>query len=366
MTIERNIMHDRHSHYMQQALALAERGRLTVSPNPMVGCVIVNNDEVVGHGYHQRAGEAHAEVIALQAAGEKARGATMYVTLEPCAHTGKTPPCTQALIDAGIAHVYVACLDPNPLVAGKGIKTLRANGITVDVGLYGKEAIALNAIFFHYIFNRRPFVIAKWAMSLDGKTITHPLADRKISSPESHQNAHQLRLQVDAILVGAKTARQDNPQLNVRSIENIYDRQPLRIILSSDGNLPLDLHVLTDDAPHKTMIVVVNNTNEALQSLCTARGIEILSCKANAQGQIDLPTLLNLLGARGITSLLVEGGMTIHQQFFSEKLVNQVCVYLAPVILGESIEGQYLTQLTNEPIAQDHFFKAYVGEPSHV
>lgn len=213
-----------HSEYMRIALQLAQQGRCTVSPNPMVGCVIVKNNQIIGEGFHSYSGGPHAEIMALQQAGSNAQGAIAYITLEPCCHYGKTPPCTDALLQAGITHIVVACLDPNPLVAGKGLQQLQSAGMHVELGVGEEEAKRLNEIFFHYIRNQRPFVIAKWAMSLDGKTVTQPHDTRDISCLASHQASHQIRQQVDAILIGANTAIHDDPLLTVR---HTIDHAPL-------------------------------------------------------------------------------------------------------------------------------------------
>lgn len=329
-----------HHDYMQQALQLAEKGRYSVSPNPMVGCILVKNNQVVGQGFHQRAGEAHAEIIALDDAHENAIYSTMYVTLEPCAHHGKTPPCITAIIKHQIKKVYVACLDPNPLVAGKGIEALRAAGIEVEVGIFSDQAKKLNEIFFHYITSNRPFVIAKWAMSLDGQTITHHQDDREISCHQSQISSHELRKQVDAILIGAETARHDNPQLTIRHVS--HDRQPLRIILSGKGNLPLNLKLF--DCSTKTLLVTTDDF-KIDKSKAFPENVEILALPKNAHGQIDLHALLNELGKREISSLLVEGGMRTHQQFIEKNLVNLFQVYLAPVIISNFEKKQKLIPL---------------------
>lgn len=339
--------------YMQQALALAERGRLSVSPNPMVGCIIVKNGHIIGQGYHQQAGDAHAEIIALQAAGEAAHGATAYVTLEPCAHHGKTPPCTDALIAAGINDIVVATQDPNPLVSGKGIATLQAHGITVTTGILKAEATQLNEIFFHYMRYHRPFVIAKWAMSLDGKTVTAEHDDKRISSTASEHSVHALRQQVDAVLIGAETARHDDPLLTVRHVSpGCIGKQPIRIVLSSQGNLPVTLKLFDQAMPSQTIVVVANTA----ASPTLPKHIEILRLPTNIEGLIDLPSLLQTLGARGITSLLVEGGMATHHHFFREQLVNKVCVYLAPVIIGSLDKKHWLPTLTLDRLAHDYVF----------
>ncbi len=348
------------SQYMAYALELAARGRQTVSPNPMVGCLIVNQQKLVGEGYHRRAGDAHAELYALEQAGVHAKNATAYVTLEPCCHHGKTPPCTDALIKAGIKKVYAACLDPNPLVAGKGILALQNAGIEVEVGLHEREAIALNEIFFHYMRTKKPFVIAKWAMSLDGKTITHPEDSRDISNTISRKHSHQTRQQVDAILIGANTAVNDNPQLNVR-FANDLTKQPLRIVLSTKANLPLNLKLFTE-SPENTLLVTTHHADATILQQLRAQQVNILIV-AEKENRIDLQTLLIELGKRNITSLLVEGGMTVLHDFFAQHLVNQIQVYLAPNIIAAMPQKQQLANMKVQTLEQDLFISiATTGE----
>lgn len=351
--------------YMTRALELAELGRYTVSPNPMVGCVLVKDNEIIGTGYHQKAGEHHAEILALQQAGERAMGATAYVTLEPCCHHGRTPPCTLALITAGIKKVVVACQDPNPLIAGKGIAQLHDAGIEVEVGLGHDEATKLNKTFFHYIKTKRPYVIAKWAMSLDGKTVTAPTDSKQISNIETQQDAHELRQQVDAILIGAQTARMDNPQLTARLNLQENAKQPLRIILSHDANLPPDLIVFNQKSSAKTLLAVCVPKLEN-ESFWYSQGIDILYCLSNETGDLDLHNLLQQLGQREITSVLVEGGEMVRRQFFTENLVNQVHVYIAPNIIDGFTKKQILQNVETTTYGTDFKISAEFSTNSHV
>lgn len=330
--------------YMTLALQLAEKGRMSVSPNPMVGCVIVKNNKIIATGWHQRAGESHAEIIALQATQEDLSGATLYVTLEPCCHYGRTPPCVDAILNSGIKEIYVACLDPNPVVAGKGIELLKQANITVHVGLLENEAKKLNEIFFHYITTKRPFVIAKWAMSLDGKTVTNPNDSRQISGEQAYQYTHQLRHQVDAILVGAKTALHDNPQLTARLHAN--EKQPIRIVLANKSELPKNLELLNNSLPGKTIIVTNNK-------MISAEQVEVLYIDSNNQSQISLPSLLEELGKRGITSLLIEGGMTTLNYFIKENLINKFHVYLTPTIISSLPAKKKLNNFSYHALGDD-------------
>jgi len=347
-----------HHYFMTETLKLAQRGRLSVSPNPMVGCLIVRDGQVVGSGFHQRAGNAHAEVLALKMAGEKAQDATMYVNLEPCCHYGKTPPCTDAIIAAGIKVVYVACEDPNPLVAGKGIAALRQAGLLVEVGLSQQEAQQLNEIFFHYMRYQTPFIIAKWAMSLDGKTVTHEKDDRMISNADSRQHTHALRQQVDAIMVGANTLMRDNPLLTARA-EGGDVKQPVRIILTSQGGLPLHLNVFDKHLSGRTLVVTTSAVDKDWLRQVEEMGVEccVVAAKNN---QVDLHALLQELGKRGVTSVLVEGGMALHQQFFAEQLVNRVDVYLAPCVIGLSEKKQFIQSVRQEIFSGDYYFSGTV------
>jgi diaminohydroxyphosphoribosylaminopyrimidine deaminase/5-amino-6-(5-phosphoribosylamino)uracil reductase len=323
--------------FMALALALAAHGRGRVSPNPMVGCVIVKNGQIVGQGWHQYAGGPHAEIVALTAAGAEAREATVYLNLEPCCHHGKTPPCTQALIAAAVKKVYVSCLDPNPLVAGQGVRILREHGIVVEIGLAAAEANALNEVFFHYMRHNKPWVIAKWALSLNGRT-TGADAVPQISGAVAHSHTHELRQQVDAIVIGAGTALADNPRLTARLADgSSAAKQPWRVIISGKRLLPLHLHLLSGQLPGQTMIVTTRVADRAYYQHTQAI---VLVVPALSSGVVSLPALLSALAQCSITSLLVEGGMRLHNSFFTANLVNKVEVYLAPWFINEQGQRQ--------------------------
>lgn len=357
-----------HIEYMSKALCLAEKGRTSVSPNPMVGCVIVNQGEIVGEGFHQQAGGPHAEVAALRQAGDRAQGGTAYVSLEPCCHYGKTPPCTQALIEAGVARVYASCLDINPLVSGAGITKLREAGIQVETGLMESEARKLNEVFFHYILHKRPFVIAKWAMSLDGKTVTAPGDSREISSEESRFHSHQIRMQIDAILIGANTARIDNPLLTARhgTETSTPERQPLRIVLCGKTPLPLDLRVFEPGQSAQTLVIATPETDQSWIKALQQKSVGVLTIPANTHHHVDLQILLDELGRRQITSLLVEGGMAVHESFIRENLVNQFHVYLSPVVIGGLKNKRVLNQPLVTTLNNDLFILANIEDQHHV
>ncbi len=342
-----------HRQYMQRALELAARGRGRTSPNPMVGAVLVKEGRVVGEGFHPRAGAPHAEIYALQQAGEAARGATLYVTLEPCCHYGRTPPCTQALIAAGVAEVHIAMLDPNPRVAGKGRAELEAAGIRTVVGECEEEARALNEVFAHWITTGRPFVIAKFAMSLDGKIATRTGDARWISGPEARRLVHEVRDQVDAILVGAGTVIADNPQLTTR-LEKEDVRHPLRVVLDSRGRIPLTARVFDPALPGRTLVAATEAAPPDYRKALNERGIETLVLPPDERGRVDLEALLDELGQREVTSLLVEGGGTVLGSFFDRRLVNKVLAFVAPLIIGghdapQPVGGEGVERLADAP-----------------
>lgn len=347
-------MNKAHENYMLRALQLAERGRNTVSPNPMVGVVIVKNQTIIGEGYHIQSGTAHAEVHALTQAGTDAAGADLYTTLEPCCHTGRTPPCTQAIIAAKIKRVIIANRDPNPLVAGRGIAELQAAGVEVISGPYEKEAKALNVIFEHFIQQRTPFIIAKWAMSLNGKTIS-PASDRNITSTETQLQAHALRAAVDAILIGGETARRDNPRLTVR-LPNC-DKKPLRIILTTSGKLSPSLHLLSDNES-PTLIVTTDAGQQSLLKLTLPSFVEIAVLPHTENGQVAINHLVTYLGQREISSLLIEGGMSTVSAFLNAHLVNQISAYVAPLIITDSGKQSLIGEF--HPINHDFHFNAII------
>ncbi len=317
--------------FMRRALALAARGRGTTSPNPMVGAVVVRNGEIVGEGWHERAGEPHAEVHALQKAGEKAEGAVIYVTLEPCSHWGRTGPCTEAIIQAGIKEVVLAVRDPNPRVAGRGVQRLKDAGLTVKEGVLAEQAWKLNEIFFHWITQRRPFCVAKYAMTMDGKIATATGESKWISSAASRARVQQLRHELDGILVGVDTVIADNPALTCRLPKG---RQPLRIIVDSKGRIPLEAHVVTvPDA--KTLVATTASGAEKLAgALARHKHVTVIAVPADENGRVSLPDLLALLGEEQVTSLLVEGGATVLGSFFAAHLIDKAQVYLAPLVIG--------------------------------
>lgn len=316
-------------HYMNLALQLARSVQGQTSPNPCVGAVLVNRHEIVGIGAHLKAGEAHAEIHALSMAGERAKGATLYVTLEPCNHFGKTPPCTEAVIKAGVKRVVVAAPDPNPLVRGRGIARLREAGIEVEVGLGREEAERLNEAFNHYIVTRRPYVTLKAAATLDGKIATSTGESQWITGEEARRDVHVLRSKQDAILVGINTVLRDNPRLTARLEGGC--RQPVRVILDSSLRIPLDAHVVnTEEAP--TWIFTTARAPRQKVLALEQRGVKIFQTGEGPSVNLDL--VLTTLGDQGITSLLVEGGGQVNASFLEGGLVHKVVLYLAPKLIG--------------------------------
>jgi diaminohydroxyphosphoribosylaminopyrimidine deaminase/5-amino-6-(5-phosphoribosylamino)uracil reductase len=317
--------------WMQRALALAIRGQGFVEPNPMVGAVVLDAvGQPVGEGFHAKFGGPHAEVVAFAAAGEKARGGTLFVTLEPCCHHGKTPPCTDAILAAGVKRVVAAMTDPFPKVAGGGIAQLAKAGIEVEVGLCEADARYLNAPFLKRITTGKPWVHLKWAMSLDGKTYTQSGHSQWISSVESRRLVHELRGRVDAILAGGGTVRTDDPLLTARPPGA---RVAIRIVLSASGNLPVDCQLLAtvDEAP-----VLILTTTEGAKNLTVWQdaGAEVWVPEPHHRGREPLECLLYELGSRGVTNLMVEGGAVVQGAFLDAGEVDEVHAFVAPILVG--------------------------------
>jgi len=319
--------------HMEQALCLAKLALGQVSPNPAVGAVVVRDDAVVGQGYTQPPGSAHAEVAALEQAGEAARGSTMYVTLEPCCHQGRTPPCTRAIVAAGVAEVHVAMLDPNPLVSGKGEKELKQQGIRTRVGEHEEEAREVNEAYIKLIATGMPFIIAKFAMSLDGKIATRTGDSRWITSSESRRYVHSLRHVTDAVMVGVNTVLADDPQLTSRCGDRggKARKQPLRVIVDSQGRTPPGARVFSE--PGCTLVALARQIGPEEKEAFGKVNAELMAVPSEG-GLVDLKELLRVLGQRQITSVLVEGGGTLLGSMFDQGLVDKVIAFVAPVIIG--------------------------------
>ncbi|MFZ5756911.1 MAG: bifunctional diaminohydroxyphosphoribosylaminopyrimidine deaminase/5-amino-6-(5-phosphoribosylamino)uracil reductase RibD [Pseudomonadota bacterium] len=341
--------------FMARALQLAARGLYTTDPNPRVGCVIVRDGVVVGEGFHARAGEPHAEVHALRAAGERARAATVYVTLEPCSHHGRTGPCVDALLAAQPARVVVAMQDPNPKVSGSGLAKLRAAGIAVETGLLEAEARALNPGFIARMTRGTPFVRVKLAMSLDGRTAMADGDSKWITGPEAREDVQRLRARSSAVLTGAGTVLADDPALTVRPQDwrhgdyaehgTLPVRQPLRVVLDRDLRATPAARLVVGDGMTSTGPVLVVADEKVLhahdgqaraRALREQDGVEVIGLPADAGGRIDLPALLAELGRREVNELLVEAGATLAGAFVAARRVDELVVYAAPVLLGST------------------------------
>jgi len=319
--------------YMAQALSLAQLALGQVSPNPAVGAVIVKDGEVVGQGYTQPPGLDHAEIVALKQAGERARGGVMYVSLEPCCHHGRTPPCTQAIIAAGIAEVHLAALDVNPVVLGRGKEELEGAGIRVYVGEHEAEAKQLNEAYAKFITEGIPFITVKFAMSLDGKIATRSGDSRWISGELARKRVHNLRYTADAVMAGVNTVLTDDPRLTTRccGCGGMLKKQPTRVIVDSKGRTPLNAQVFTE--PGKAIVVLGRLAGAEERESFAQVGAELLELPS-AEGLVDLKQLLRVLGERQVTSVLVEGGGILFGSLFDGGLVDRVIAFIAPIIIG--------------------------------
>ena len=352
--------------YMERALALAERARGRTSPNPMVGCIIVRDGKVIGEGWHERAGEPHAEINAVRACpGGDIAGATVYVTLEPCAHQGRTGSCAEFLAGLHPARVVAAMVDPNPLVAGTGLAKLEAVGIAVACGLMEAEARRQNEVFIKYITTGLPFVVAKCAMTLDGKIATRTGHSRWVSGPEARQKTHDLRDSLDAIMVGSRTLMLDDPSLTTR-LEGKAGKDPIRVVLDSGEYLDGDRKVFHQGSSAPTWIATTSTTAYPFAD-------DILRLP-EGPGGVDMLRLMQVLGERGVTSLLIEGGGTTLASAFEAGMVDKVCFFIAPKIIGgrdavTAVEGEgratmddaiVLRDMRCEAVGEDLMVEAYV------
>ena len=315
--------------YMRLALELAERGLGWTAPNPMVGAVIVKDGRVIGQGWHARCGEAHAERNALSHCTESPAGATLYVTLEPCCHYGRQPPCTEAILEAGIARVVVGSDDPNPLVAGKGIDILRRGGVTVETGVCKAECDAINQVFFHYIRTKRPYVVMKYAMTLDGKIATRTGASRWITGEAARRRVHQDRHRYSAIMAGVGTVLADDPLLTCR-LEG--GKNPLRVICDTCLRTPLDSQIVRTAREVPTVLSTAC-TDEKRRAPYEAAGCRVWTMPER-DGHVDLPALMERLGAEQIDSVLLEGGGTLNWAALESGVVQRVQAYIAPKLFG--------------------------------
>lgn len=318
---------------MHLAYNLAKKGCGGVNPNPLVGAVIVKKDKIIGEGYHEIFGGPHAEVNAFRSAKESVEGATMYVTLEPCSHYGKTPPCAQAIVDNKIARVVIGMLDPNPLVSGRGVKLLQDNGIDVESGFLSAELTQMNRFFLKYIQSKLPYVIMKTAMTLDGKIATRTGDSRWVSNEQSRARVHQLRNELMGIMVGVDTVIADDPILTTRLDNGRNGRNPIRIVVDSKGRIPLDSKILNTHAEAKTIVALTSAANQEKIRQIEALGNEVIVV-AEKKGRVDLNKLMLSLGEKGIDGILLEGGATLNYAALESEIVDEVHAYIAPKIIG--------------------------------
>ena len=365
--------------YMEQALSLARLALGQVSPNPSVGAVIVKNGNTVGQGFTQPPGSWHAEIMALKQARDKARDGIMYVTLEPCCHYGRIPPCTKAVIASGIREVHLATIDPNPIVAGKGKAELERHGIRTFVGEHEDQAKELIEAYSKHITTGMPFVVAKFAMSLDGKIATRTGDSRWITGEEARRCAHNLRYTMDAVMAGANTIIADDPQLTVRCCGGrggVVKKQPLRVVVDGKGRTPPTAHIFSE--PGKTLMAIARGLGSQTKQALVAAGAELAELPAG-ENTVDLTELLSVLGRRGITSILVEGGGILLGSLFDAGLVDKVIAFIAPVIIGGSeakaavagigidkmINARRLKRVQVENIGTDIMVTGYVAREKH-
>lgn len=331
---------------MRRAIELAKKGGGFVHPNPLVGCVVVNDGAIIAEGYHEKYGEYHAERNALTRCNTETKGASLYVTLEPCCHYGKTPPCTEIIIEKGIKKVFVGILDPNPLVAGKGVKMLQEAGIEVEVGLCENEIREMNKVFLKYITTKKPYVIMKTAMTLDGKIAAHTGDSKWVTNEESRKMVHELRSELAGVIVGIGTVLADDPMLTCRLEGNHH--QPVRIVVDSNLRIPVDSQLVKTAREYRTIVATTVISTEAERNgeisfncrifldslrLLEMTGVEVLECQSK-NNHVDINDLITKLGSMGIDSLLLEGGGTLNAAFLEAGCVDEVWTFIAPKIIG--------------------------------
>ncbi|WP_461630954.1 bifunctional diaminohydroxyphosphoribosylaminopyrimidine deaminase/5-amino-6-(5-phosphoribosylamino)uracil reductase RibD [Labilibaculum euxinus] len=318
--------------YMQRAFELAKKGIGRVNPNPLVGAVIVRDNKIIGEGYHEFFGGPHAEVNAFRSATESVEGATMYVTLEPCSHYGKTPPCAEAIVKNRIGKVVIGMLDPNPLVAGKGVKLLEDNGIEVEYGYLCEELSQMNRVFLKFIQNKIPYVVMKTAMTLDGKIASETGDSRWVSNEKSRARVHQLRNELAGIMIGVDTVIADDPMLTTR-LGKGEGRNPVRIVVDSSARIPLESKILNTGVQSKTIVVVTDKADSVKIAQIEDLGNSVIIAKSR-DGRVDLADLMVKLGSEGIDGILLEGGATLNFSALEAGIVDEVMSFIAPKIIG--------------------------------
>jgi len=353
-----------HKKYMELTLKLAEKGRGLTSPNPIVGCIIVKRGKIVGKGWHMKAGTEHAEVLAIENAGKKAMNSTMYVNLEPCSHWGRTPPCTEKILEAGVREVIVGIKDPNPLV--HGYMELKARGIKTKIGILEDEARKVNEVYLKWMKTKKPFVIIKVAMSADGKIATKTGDSKYITSKEARAYVHKLRTEVDAIMVGLNTVLRDNPELTPRLYKG---KDPLKIVVDSSLKMPRNSNLMKE--PSKLIIATTNKAPKKEMERLQAKGVTIVVTKSD-KGMVDINDLMKQLGRREITSVMIEGGSELNSSAIKAGLVDKIMIFTAPKLIGNgkgAIGNLGITKITKainlrDPtcrnIGKDMLVEAYI------
>ena len=318
-----------HKKYMDLAIKFAEKGKGLTSPNPMVGCIVVKRGRIVGKGFHKKAGTEHAEVLAINDAGKKAINSTLYVNLEPCSHWGRTPPCTEKIVEAGVREVIIGMQDPNPLV--DGFKELKFRGLKTKIGILEKEAKKLNEIYIKYMRTKRPFVLLKVAMSVDGKIATSTGDSKYITSKEARTHVHQLRSEVDAVMVGLNTVLRDNPELTPRLVKG---KDPMKIVVDSKLKIPKSSNLMKN--PAKLIIATTNKASKNDIKKLQQKGINVIITQSS-KGLVDLEDLMKQLGKHEITSVMIEGGSQLNSSAIKSGIVDKVLIFTAPKIIGNGI-----------------------------
>lgn len=318
-----------HKKHMELALRFAEKGKGLTSPNPLVGCIIVKRGRIVGRGYHKKAGTEHAEILALNEAGKKAINSTLYVNIEPCSHWGRTPPCTERIVEAKVREVVIGMEDPNPLV--DGFKELKFRGIKTKIGILEKEAKKLNEVYIKYMKTKRPFVIIKVAMSLDGRIATKTGDSKYITSKEARTYVHELRTEADAVMVGLNTVLRDNPELTPRLVKG---KDPMKIVVDSKLKIPKNCNLMKD--PTKLIIATTNMAPKNEIKKLQQKGINVIITKAQ-KGLVDLQDLVKQLGKHEITSVMIEGGSELNSSAIKAGIVDKILIFAAPKIIGNGL-----------------------------
>ena len=358
--------------WMARALALAARGRGLTSPNPMVGALVARDGTLVAERFHERAGGPHAEAAALAEAGERGRGATLYVTLEPCNHVGRTPPCVEVIVRAGVRRVVAATRDPNPRVRGGGAAALAAAGVEVSMGCLEREARELNHVFFTAVERQRPHVTLKWAMTLDGKIAAFDGTSRWITGEAARREAHRLRSRSDAIVTGIGTVLADDPALTVR-LEQPWPREPYRVVVDSRARLPLHAALLRTGSRARVVVAVGEDAPAPRVAALASSGVTVLQCKSR-EGRVDVADVCARLFALDVTAVLLEAGRELTGAFVQAGLVDRVAVFIAPKLLGGAAapgpvggpgfalaDALRLTDLTTRPLGDDWLMEAAVA-----